>query len=315
MRATLAAVLVLCTVAPGAAHAAGRSYALETQWRAPGVAIAVDASSNVFVLGDGKVTKFDAHGRPVSQLAYDPAMSAHGLAVDAHGNIFISGQDPVTGYRRLDEYDGSGSLAGVIVGQGTANPMLGDLYSVAVDSEGNLYAGDNGNRILDKFNAAGQVMMEWGDRMDDHFPDLEFGTDGYLYVHVYRTTDHFPHSYVAKYSPGGAEVTTYSTPFDCSASGEPHKYSRATGVGVDVAGNVYVSDGCGLEIDTFANDGHMTGSFGAGALVEPGGLALDASSGSVFVLDGGFVKKFSPTGTTPVLAASWGQLKARWNNH
>jgi len=203
---------------------------------------------------------------------------------------------------------------GAIVGQSTANPLLGDLYSVAVDSEGNLYAGDNGNRILDKFSPAGQVIMEWGDRMDDHFPDLEFGADGYLYAHVYRTADHFPHSYIAKYASSGAVLATYNTPFDCSAGGEPHKYNRATGLAVDVAGSVFVSDPCGLEIDIFKNDGTMTGRFGAGALVEPGGLAVDSSTGSVFVLDGGFVKKFVPSGPTPALAASWGQVKAHWNN-
>src|SRR5206468_1707187 len=90
-----------------------------------------------------------------------------------------------------------------------------------------------------------------------------------------------------------------------------------TGIDVDKAGNLYVTDSGNQRVQLFKPDGAFVEAFGGagagdGQLNNPADVALDPS-GRVFVMDkdNSRVQRFSPS-TTPARAATWSGLRRRY---
>lgn len=139
-------------------------------------------------------------------------------------------------------------------------------------------------------------------------------------VYVADTLNHT----IRKITPGGA-VSTLAGQAGQSGSangtGNAARFNFPVGIGVDAAGNVYVSEVINStirkitpagEVTTFAGAalqfGSANGNGGAARFSQPRGLALDAA-GNVYVADGGnhTIRKITPSGDVTTLAGSAGQ--------
>ena len=298
--------------------------------------IAVDASGNVYVAdaGNRRIRKITSTGQ-VTTLAGSGMLgsadgvstsaqfaSPNGVAVDAVGNVYVADNGnqcvrKITSTGQVSTLAGSGQ-SGYGDGANTS-AQFSSPNSVAVDTCGNVYVGDSGNRRIRKITLTGQVTTLAG--LGQSGASSQFSTPygvavdaaGNVYV-----ADYFNHC-IRKITSTG-QVTTLA------GSGQPG-YSNGVGISaqfyypygvvVDAAGNVYVADAGNHRIRKITSTGHVTTLAGMGILGfadgvgtsaefnNPYGTAVDAS-GNVFVGDtrNHRIRKITSTGQVITLAGS-----------
>ena len=251
--------------------------------------VAVDASGNVYIADRGNnrirkvapsgiITTVAGAGKQGFSGDAGPATAAalanpRGLAVDAAGNLYIADHDN----GRIRKVSTNGVIATVAGGgaqssisfTGDGGPatsaFLNHPAGVAVDGSGNLYIADSGHSRIRKVPSSGTITTIAGG-----------GTQGR--------------------GDGGPAVNA-----ELSLAGFGGGYDDSSGVAVDGAGSVYISDtGCNCVrkvspdgiITTIAGNGtgDYSGYSGDGGtatnaqLHSPDGLAVD-SAGNVYVAD------------------------------
>ncbi|MCV0399860.1 MAG: 6-bladed beta-propeller [Nitrosarchaeum sp.] len=166
--------------------------------------------------------------------------------------------------------------------------------SVAVDSEGNVYVTDLGNKRVQKFSSDGQFQTTWGKsgtlEGEFHHPSGIAVDDDHVFVadrdlHRIQKFDH-DGNFVSQWGKKGI----YEGQF---------KYPN----GIVVSGNfVYVVDTGNQRVQKFTTDGDFVSSFGSSGLGKGElliALGIDAdSSGNLYVTDkgNGNIEKFDPDG-------------------
>jgi streptogramin lyase len=182
---------------------------------------------------------------------------------------------------------------------------------VTVDAAGNVYAADQNNNRIEKFDSQGVFITSWGGSGNapgqlSSPQHVKLDPQGNVIVNDsanYR---------VQKFSPTGAFLLQYGRfgPGAGQFSGNPR------GIGVDAAGNVYVLDaGEGGVVSKFAPDGTFIASWGsvgggAGQWTNPHGLGVDAGGNvyvgdvnnhrvDVFTGDGAFLRSFGTGAAGP----------------
>jgi uncharacterized protein (TIGR03437 family) len=250
--------------------------------------VAVDAAGDLYIAdsGNSRVRKVSpsgvistAAGNGFSGSSGDGGQATAaqlseplGVAVDAAGNLYIAD----SGSERVRRVSSSGVIT-TVAGNGTAG-FSGDggpainaqlhlvgFAGVAVDAAGNLYVADSGNERVRKVSPAGTITTVAGNGTVGHSGDGGLATGAQL---------NFP-----------------------------------AAVAVDAAGNVYIADDDNQRIRkvsasgtiiTVAGGGQGAGDGGAAtsaALVNPDGVAVDAS-GNLYIADDGSyrVRKVSAAG-------------------
>ena len=138
--------------------------------------VRVDSSDNIWVVDEmtNMVIKFDPQGRVVMLLGRKaenvnvPARGGRGgtgagqptdlfdrptdVAWDAAGNIFVADG---LGNARVAKFDKSGKFVKSWGKKGTATGEFADVRSIAVDTQGNVYAADGGNKRVQVFDNDG----------------------------------------------------------------------------------------------------------------------------------------------------------------
>ena len=190
-------------------------------------------------------------------------------------------------------------------GSGSGNGTFNGLSGVAVDpSSGAVYVPDHFNNLVQKFTAAGAFVSQFGGSgpgngtFNQPFGVAVDPSSGAVYV-----ADTF-NSLVQKFTAAGGFVSQ----FGGSGSGNG-TFDGAFGVTVDPScGAVYVTDSSnnlvqkftagvdphpGVFVSQFGGPGPGNGTFNA-----PFGVAVDPSSGAVYVTDSGndLVQKFTAAG-------------------
>lgn len=189
--------------------------------------------------------KFDAHGVPVpfggssppisgnelSGLTFYPYPSASQVAVDGETHVFY-----VTADHSLRAFDADGEAAEFTAGPGAGTselPGFTELYGVAVDANGDIYASDFAGNIK-VFESSGALLTEFS---APEAGNVAVSSDGSVYVNRFNKT-------VLKYTPSEYPVTGATT---YTAASEPIAPGETRGVAVDpVTGDVYISQvvGC-----------------------------------------------------------------------
>ncbi|MDI1302566.1 MAG: NHL repeat-containing protein [bacterium] len=306
-------------------------YALAVD--AGGTVYEADADNNVIrkITPDGVMTVLA--GNATSSGAADGAGTEaafncpQALAVDAAGNVYVA--DTYNHSIRKITPDGVvTTLAGTPGRSGNRDGALkaarfNQPEGIAVDTSGNIYVADTGNRLIRKITAAGVVSTVAG--ADTGLQDgvgaaasfkeprsIAVAADGTLFV-----TD----ATLRRISPAG-EVTTIagtSGPFSRKdGDGADAHGWEPSGLAVDTHGNLYVADsrnhvvrmlapGKGLAIfaGQFAVKGGADGNAATATFLQPGGMALDAGGALYVIHDAdGAIRRISASGVVSTLLAA-----------
>lgn len=166
---------------------------------------------------------------------------------------------------------------------------------IDVDESGSVYVTDHGNKRVQKFDASGDFVLEWGSsgRGDGqfHYPTGIASDDSHVYV-VDRDLNR-----VQKFAHNGTYVSEW---------GERGKYNGQLILPDDIAihnGSAYVVDTGNSRVQKFTTGGEFVLSFGSsgtgdGQFLTPRGIHVDGN-GTVYVTDKGNskIEVFASNGT------------------
>jgi tripartite motif-containing protein 71 len=186
--------------------------------------------------------------------------------------------------------------------------------AVALDGEGNIYVADQLSFVVQKFNAAGAFVTEWGSyggAAGQFGPIGGLATDAAGDVYVLDSS----HNRIEKFDSSGNYITAWG--HTGTELGQFRFYSSLDptippGGGVAVGGNyVYVADSGNNRIERFNLSGGEPLAWGTkggapGAFSYPRGVAANASEVIVADDDNHRVEKFSPDGAFEAEAGSQG---------
>jgi len=239
----------------------------------------VSQISKIYVVNysAGSVTTYNPDGTQTTPTITAGLSSPQGIAVDATGKIYVadSSNNTVTTYlpdgtqttptiTGLDEpvgvaidatgkiyvVDSSGDDVKTFLANGTqTTPTITGLnfpYAVAVAPNGNIYVGNGGNNTVTTFDAIGTQIT----------PTLSIGDPNGMFI------DSSGKLYVANFSGGGGglngSITTYLANGTQTTPTITAGVQTATGVAVDLTGNIYVSNYGSSTVTTYNADGSQT---------------------------------------------------------
>ncbi|MBX9602908.1 MAG: hypothetical protein K2X35_18030 [Bryobacteraceae bacterium] len=330
--------------------------------------IAANNAGDVYFAGGNSVFKVDAKGiltrfagagrfgsagdggAASSALLAWPA----GLATDASGNVYIA----ENAGHRIRKVSPDGIIA-TVAGTGAAgdsgdggaagNAQLHYPVGIAVDTSGNLYIADAGNRRVRKVSSEGLITTVVAGL--DHAEGVAVDASGNVFVtdyafgeaacpydcdprYVGRILRVTPTGAVDKVA-GGLNWVTNNNPGDQDENGPATSAILQTprGIAVDAAGIVYISDTENNRVRKFSPGGLITTAAGVNAFLYHGelactyrsiirdpplscpvGVALDAE-GNLYVADTGNsrIRKISPLGVVSNIAGS-GDPRSYWGD-
>ena len=316
--------------------------------------IAVDAAGNVYVTDTvgqivrkitptGVVTTL-AGTRGVNGSADGSGAAARfnypqGIALDMAGNLVVADTRNQI-IRKITLAGEVTTLAGTAFATGSANgggaaAQFNGPRGITADSAGNLYVADRGNGTIRKITPAGVVTTlagtpgVFGSADGSGAAAQFFGMDGIaadtagnLYVAdsgVSNFTGGIGGT-IRKISPSGVVTTLAGTPGvfgSADGSGAAAQFGRPSGIAVDTAGSLYVTDtnndtirkitAAGV-VTTLAGTpgvtGHTDGSGAAAQFTRPNGTAVDMA-GNLYVIDSSnAIRKITAGGVVTTLAGT-----------
>jgi uncharacterized delta-60 repeat protein len=214
------------------------------------VAVAVDASGNVYVTGystgdgtsfDYATIKYNSSGAEQWVQRYnDPGNGedvAGSLALDASGNIYVTGRSNYD-YTTI-KYNPSGVQQWIKTYNGPGNSSDGANF-IRIDASDNIYLtgmstgnGTEYDYATLKYNSSGTQL--WDQRFSSPGNDIvaSLAIDGSGNVYVTGTSN--GNYATIKYNSGGVQqwVSSYNGPANA--------YDQASSLAIDIAGNVYVT--------------------------------------------------------------------------
>ena len=116
--------------------------------------ISTDKDGNLYVADawNGRIQKFDSKGKFLLEIGgvkggfYSP----RNVSVNKYGVVFVGD----TGTSRIHRFDSEGNRMGNPVGgAGTSLGKFGEVFGIAFDSKGRVYAADAGNRRIEVFSS------------------------------------------------------------------------------------------------------------------------------------------------------------------
>jgi sugar lactone lactonase YvrE len=312
--------------------------------------IAVDGAGNLYTadIGNSTIRKVTSSGT-VTTLAGSAGqvgsadgtgsearfLAATGITVDSSGNLFVADSGNST-IRKVTSGGTVTTFAGKAgeVGSDDVVPEQARFfipYGLAVDIAGNLFVADTYNSSIRKVTSDGAVTTLAG--LSEH-PGSANGTgDTARFSYPFGlATDTAGNIYVAdsynnmirKVTSAGVVTTLAGSagqPGSADGTGSAARFSYPSGVAVDSAGNIFVTDfdnstlrkvtGGGVVTTLAGSPGEIGSTDGTGNTARfghPNGVAVD-SAGNLYVADSGnsTLRKVTSGGVVTTLAGSAGQ--------
>jgi streptogramin lyase len=285
--------------------------------------VAIDASGNVYVADynnnlireispAGVVTTFAGSGAAGAVNGTGTAASfnkPYGVAVDVKGNVYVAdgGNNlirKITATGVVTTFAGTGGL-GYVDGAATVAKFRKPV-GVAVDGQGNVYVGDNGNNVIREINSSGTVSTLAGSGTAGSADGtgiaasffnpwgLSVDASGNIYVADNGNNN------IRKITPAGVVTTLAGSGVagNSTGTGTMASFSSPYSTTVDNLGNVYVADGANNQVKMITPAGVVTNLAGSGTtgttnaigtaarFNNPHGVAID-TSGNLYVADYG----------------------------
>jgi sugar lactone lactonase YvrE len=264
-----------------------------------------------------------------------------GVAVDGSGNVFVADQNnhtirKITPGAIVTTFAGLAGVAGTNDATGSS-ARFNQPADVAVDTSGNVFVADFGNNTIRKITTAGAVSTWAGaagtvaTNIDGTGAAARFNSpygiavDGFGNVYVADAGN----STVRKISPTRV-VTTLAgraaIPGSANGSGTNAQFYGASGVAVDVSGNLYVADSFNYTIRKITpggvvstigglaeTNGYADGTDAVARFGALYGLAVDGST-NLYVadFDNNTIRKGIPTVTVPPVTPQSPSLISDW---
>ncbi len=204
-------------------------------------------------------------------------------------------------------------------------------YAVAKDDSGNMYVLDQGNNCIRKVNTSGIVSTYAGTTTIGYSGDGGYAKNAELNQPSGIATDAFGNLYIADEGNNRIRMVKKSTGIITTVAGrglsgfkgdggpaDSAEISGPTGIAVDAAGNIYITDAANLRIrmvvsgtiNTIAGKG-IQGFSGDGAAAiyatfnKPAGIAID-NLGNIYIADVGNnrIRKINSSGTISTFAGN-----------
>jgi DNA-binding beta-propeller fold protein YncE len=276
--------------------------------------VAVNSAGDVYVTDlnttglttNDRLVRYDADGHLLDVLAGPGPSTGNiptgvvadptGVAVAPSGNVYVleafSNSD-----NRVQEFD---ALGNYVTWWGGYNPSTGQKGTsgsgngefskpegIAVDSLGNVYIADTGNKRIQAFTSSGGWITSWSSDPSSLTPPQPSGI----------AIDSSDVVYVA----AGGWIRRFDTSGNILSS---WAVAGATGVAIDASDNVWVTVGTAIKVyDNLGSS--LLATYGGGVLSGAGALSV-APSGKVYVADtgNGRIQRFSSGGATEM---EWGE--------
>jgi DNA-binding beta-propeller fold protein YncE len=224
------------------------------------------------------------------------------VSVPASTSLIIN----TSGYLCVAKWGKTGRGASLLHG----GEFMAPVYGLAVDQQGSLFAVDNGNNRIQKFENNGNFIILWGSfggaNANFHNP-TGIACDARGDVYVVDTNNHRVQKFDGK-------LGSYIMKFGSRGNGEG-QFSSPWGIAIDrVRGYIYVVDSANFRVQKFDETGEFImqwGTFGTndGQFYFARGIAVDPTDGAVYVVDMGNhrIQKFdTSTNVLPQLITKWG---------
>jgi streptogramin lyase len=276
--------------------------------------ITVDPSGNVWVsdINLNRIQKFNSKGEYVCQVGASGSGNGQfkkprGLAADASGNVWIADE----GNNRLQKISSSCGYLSQLGSYGSGNGQMIHPYGVAIDPSGNIWVADYENTRIDEFNSKGEFVAKCGTEGSGN-GQFEEGP-------VSIATDADGNVWVGDGNPRVEQFSSkckYLAKFDKTSSGAPY-FTRADGIAIDSAGNLWMPNGIPHGYSSFYPEGEYVGQFGKagtgnGEFSVPQQIAI-GPDGSLWAIDSfnttARVQKWLPGTPSPVETGRAAQLK------
>ncbi|MEC4673689.1 MAG: 6-bladed beta-propeller [Nitrospirota bacterium] len=224
------------------------------------------------------------------------------ISVPASANILLN----TSGYVCTGTWGKPGRGASLLHG----GEFMAPVYGLTIDRQGSVFAVDNGNNRIQKFENNGNFILLWGNfgQNNGNFNNpTALACDGKGDVYVCDTNNHRVQKFDGK-------LGHFLKKFGTRGNGEG-QFNAPWGIAIDrVRGYIYVVDSANFRVQKFDEDGEVVmawGSFGNndGQFYFARGIAVDQNDGMVYVVDMGNhrIQKFdTSTNVLPQLVAKWG---------
>jgi sugar lactone lactonase YvrE len=260
----------------------------------------------------------------VSTLRLDNPLSApSGLTVDTNGNLYVA--DTGNNLIQKVQHSGNGSysvnkILGGGFGGGCLNSNLLSPYGVVLDSLGILYVSElSGADVL--YADCGQgSFFPYGTSTLSSPSAIALRDDNHLYV---ADTGNHQIQLINQSSPGNGSTSWFAGTTSGYANGLSRNaaFSSPTGIAVSRSGDVFVTDygNCAVRkisggiVSTLAGAGpgalscgSTDGTATAARFDHPSGIALDPTSGNLYVADAvsNKIRRITPQGVVTTIAGS-----------
>ena len=333
------------TTFAGTAGTVGTAQATPAKFSEP-FGVATDSTGNVYVAdtNNNAIRKITPAG-VVTTLAGGSGMGStdgtgsaakfaepHGVVLDSNGNVYVTDYvnmtiRKVTPTGVVTTLAGSAGVEGFVNGTGTA-ARFKSLQGIAIDTSGNLYIVDSGNRSIRKITPAG-VVTTFVDGTNGQLGSprgVVVDSAGTLYV-----TDYTAHVIYRVTSAGvvsrfaGLQTAAGAGPMPGSTDGPTSSalFNAPSAIAIDSAGSLYVADTASNTVRKIASGNVTTlagqagrsssvdGKGAAARFQDPYAVAVDGS-GNVYVADATdhSIRKITPDGTVTTFAGKPGTFGA-----